>query len=190
MKFLYIYRIYMDNIVFSQSNWKWFCIYCATWPLILPPFTISFPSKSTICSLPACSLFFYLDIAFLLFSCPLYSSGNGGTRHEEVPAKDSRAPLNHQETGGQKCTTGRWEKWTCNFYIQRCIHNSTFGCSTISINFRTILPCFYFCWNTEMLFLNKAGIYMTILPLTVSLLCPAEAGERGRESDEAHVWEE
>lgn len=42
----------------------------------------------------------------------------------------------------------------------------------------------------EMLLLNKAGIYMTILPLPVSFLCPAEAGKRGRESDEAHVWEE
>lgn len=41
-----------------------------------------------------------------------------------------------------------------------------------------------------MLLLNKAGIYMTILPLTASFLCPAEAGERGRESDEAHVGEE
>lgn len=58
--------------------------------------------------LPARMLpFFYLDFAFLLFSCPLCSSGDGGTRHEEVPAKDSRAPLNHQETGGQKRTAGR-----------------------------------------------------------------------------------
>lgn len=70
---------------------------------------------------------------------------------------------------------------------QRCIHNSTFSCTTISINFRTILPCFYFCRNADMLLINKAEIYMTILPLTVSFLCLAEAGERGRESDEAHV---
>lgn len=97
----------MDNIVFFPSQIGNDFAFIVQHGLLsslhsLPP---SHPNQRSAPCLHA--PFFYLDFAFLHFSCPLCSSGDGGTRHEEVPAKDSRAPLNHQETGGQKRTAGR-----------------------------------------------------------------------------------
>lgn len=60
----------------------------------------------------ACMISPFSVFVFLLLSSPPYSTGGGGTWHEEVPAEDSRAPLGHQETGGQKCTAGWREEWT------------------------------------------------------------------------------
>lgn len=106
MKFLYIYSKTYGQYCFFPSqigNDFAFIVQHGSYPPsihCLLPIQINY-------LLPACMLPFYLDFAFLLLSCPLCSSGDGGTRHEEVPAKDCRAPLDHQETGGQKRTAGR-----------------------------------------------------------------------------------
>lgn len=74
----------------------------------------SFLLSVSITCMPACLhvLPFSVVVFLLLFSSPHGFTGGGGAWHEEVPVEDCRAPLSHQETGGQKCTTGRWEEWT------------------------------------------------------------------------------
>lgn len=96
----------IDNIVFFPVVLKIFGHLPCNMASYPPSIHSLFPIQLNYL-LPACMhSLFYLDFSVLLFSCSLCPSGDGGTRHEEVPAKDSRAPFDHQETGGQKCSAG------------------------------------------------------------------------------------
>lgn len=56
---------------------------------------------------------------------------------------------------------------------------------TNNVDFQSILPRIYLCWMQK-----GSSISGCASSPSVFFLCPAEAGERGREPDEAHVWEE
>lgn len=71
------------------------CIYhgCVVKLHLIPPIPLPRPPPLP-GHLPACTPLF-LDLVFLLFSCPLRSSGDGRAGPEKIPAEDRGAPLGH-----------------------------------------------------------------------------------------------